>query len=273
MFIETPVEIYKIGDIDVLVKREDMAIKYPAPPFSKVRGLISNLNKLKIKGFKIIGYTETSVSMAGWGVAWACKELGLKAIIFDPQYKKTPSLLKYHRKQWKKFDAELIPIKAGRAKVNWYISKKILQKYLDSILLPLGLPFEETVLETKIQAEKCLDKYKPKSIVVNVGSGTICSGIIQAANYAKVYGIMGRTGDIIKKKKFIQQKSGFILNGLLKNRELILEDPGWKYAERSIIKCPFSCHPYYDLKAWEWLIKNIKKLERPILFWNIGKIK
>jgi hypothetical protein len=34
---------------------------------------------------------------------------------------------------------------------------------------------------------------------------------------------------------------------------------------------PFPCNPYYDLKAWEWLMKNKGQLEEPILFWNIGQ--
>ena len=97
-FRETEVEKYQIGKYPVLVKREDLAVKKPAPPFSKVRGIIPALQKLKKQGYTTIGYTESSISMAGWGLVWACEQLGLKAVIFDPQYKKTPSLLKYHRK-------------------------------------------------------------------------------------------------------------------------------------------------------------------------------
>ena len=90
----TPIEVYN----DIYVKRDDLCFEYPAPPFSKCRGLLMHLAKLKKQGYKYIGYTETSISMAGWGVAWACQELGLTAIIFDPQYKDTPEVLKYHRK-------------------------------------------------------------------------------------------------------------------------------------------------------------------------------
>lgn len=273
MLTDTPIEKYTIKGIPIFVQREDLCGPKEAPPFSKIRGIIPALLELKKQGYTTIGYTETSVSMAGWGLAWACSLLGLKCIIFDPQYKETPALLKYHRKQWNKFDAQLIPLPAGRAKVNFYKSAKILKEFPNSYLVPLGMPFPETLEETKIQAEKSIKKIKPQSIVVNVGSGTICAGVLSAAENAVVYGIMGRSGNAELKKKQIMAKAGVWDIGLLANRKLILHDPGWEYTEPSSAKCPFPCHPFYDLKAVEWMIDNINELKQPILFWNIGRIK
>ena len=34
--------------------------------------------------------------------------------------------------------------------------------------------------------------------------------------------------------------------------------------------CPFPAHPNYDLKAWTYLVENLKSLTSPLLFWNIG---
>ena len=42
------------------------------------------------------------------------------------------------------------------------------------------------------------------------------------------------------------------------------------YHEQAQTRAPFPCNPYYDLKAFEYLQKNITKLAKPILFWNIG---
>jgi hypothetical protein len=36
------------------------------------------------------------------------------------------------------------------------------------------------------------------------------------------------------------------------------------------VACPFPAHPNYDLKAWQYLRDNIRRMKPPILFWNIG---
>lgn len=270
----TPVETYN----GIFVKRDDLCFPAPAPTFSKCRGLIPHLQKLKEKDINIIGYTETSISMAGWGVAWACKKLGMKAVIFDPQYKNTPETLIYHRSKWEEFGAEIIPIKAGMAKVNWNISKNILlKKYpIHSLLLPLGLPLMETIQETAKELKETLKELpKINTCIINVGSGTIASGIWKGMNEMKyeciIYGIMGRTGDVERKYKSIQQKTKIVFDLFsFPYSKFIMIDPGWKYTQKSNINCPFPCHPYYDLKAWQWLMENKKNLNPPILFWNIG---
>lgn len=269
----TPVEKYG----NIYVKRDDLCFAEPAPPFSKCRGLLLHLTKLKEQGYKYIGYTETSISMAGWGVAWACNELGLKAIIFDPQYKETPELLTYHRIQWKKFKATILPIKAGMAAVNINICKQWLKRDFpnNSIMLPLGLPFSETIEATSKELEKTLKKKIFTSIVTCVGSGTIAAGILKGlsklSESTELYGIMTRSGDVEQKKTKILCKAGLYSDGLFQSKvKLVLVNPGWEYTQKSSVLCPFPCHPYYDLKAWEWLKKNEMNLNKPILFWNIG---
>lgn len=273
--IITPIQTYKIKGINVLVKREDLASsdeKY-APPFSKVRGLIPHLSKLKDEGIDTIGYTETSISMAGWGVAWAARRLGMSAVIFDPQYIKSLPLLKYHRKQWKKFSPEIIPIKAGMAKVNYYIGRNILnKKYKNSVMLPLGLPLPESIEATRIELlMELVFGLDPKSIVVSIGSGTIASGLYKIIKKeCTLYGIMTRTGSIKLKKKEILKKSGKLSGGLFGQNNLNIIDPGWNYTDGCDYECPFPCHAYYDRKAWKWLNENLIFLPQPILFWNIG---
>jgi len=280
---ETPVETYYIQKIPVLVKREDLCGTNDSPTFSKIRGLVAHLISLKNKGITTIGYTETSISMAGWGVAWACKMLGLKAVIFDPQYKdygkEHLQVLKYHRSQWKKFDATIINIQAGMAKVNWYISKSMLEDIYgedESILLPLGLPFQETIDATAEEVIQVLtDHPKIKNIVVNIGSGTIAAGIwkgcINHGGFYNIFGVLGRSSELKKKKEIIAKKAGVLSYGVFQPQSgLSLVDEGWEYTQKCEIESPFPCHPYYDLKAWDWLERNIHRLKEPILFWNIG---
>ena len=267
----TPIELYNHALGQYWVKREDLACPAPGPPFSKVRGLMKVLEREKAAGTKVIGYAETSISMAGWGIAWGCHQLGLKTVIFDPQYKKTPSLLAQHRKEWAKWNAVIIPVKAGRAKVNYHIGRKILKaKYPDSKMFPLGIPFQETIAETALEAGRS-DTFMFKSVVVNVGSGTIAAGVLRAFKQKVVYGIMGRSGNVFTKRKYIIKKSGVLEGGFLGEKiKFILVDPGWEYTEKCTIPIPFPCHPYYDAKAYLWMINHLNHIPKPVLFWNIG---
>lgn len=267
----TPIELYnhKLGQY--WVKREDLSCPAPGPPFSKVRGLMKVLEKEKAAGTKVIGYTETSISMAGIGVAWGCKCLGMKAVIFDPQYKKTPGLLKLHRREWKRSGAVFEPVTATRHKINYYIGKRILrEKYPDSVMLPLGLPFRETIEETVAEIEKS-DVHKFNTIVLCIGSGTICAGILLGFKSKKIIGVMVTTGNIKRKREKILNKAGLYNDGFFGTKiNFRIEDPGWQYTDRCTIPIPFPCHPYYDAKAYLWMIQNLKQLSKPVLFWNIG---
>lgn len=255
----TPIEVYQ----GIYVKREDLCAPEGAPPFSKIRGLVAHLTQLKQQGYIGVAYVETSISMAGWGVSWACAQLGLECLIFNPVYKKPLSLLEFHRNQWKRWGAKLIDLPAGRAKVNYYIARKQIPHGYK--LLPLGLPLSESVSATESIAKNCIREYN--SIVVCVGSGTIASGVFRATQpYQTVYGVMCRTGNVKMKTKHI------IGSTIFPNTQgkLVVIDKGWDYTEICNIKVPFPCHPYYDAKAWDWLMRHKKEIRFPVLFWNIG---
>jgi hypothetical protein len=272
----TPIERYVVQDKEVFVKREDSCVLPPAPPFSKVRGLWVHLEKQKSCGVDVVGYVETSISMAGWGVAWVCAMLNLKCVLFDPQYKDTPAILKYHRKQWKKFSPDIIPLPAGRARVNYYIGKKILKtKYGENaIMLDLGLPLNETIEETAKQWRYTMHhQMSSKTTIINIGSGTICAGIIRGwkPGDGTIIGVMGRSGNTQRMIDKIHKKAQRSINGLL-GVPFKIVDPGWAYTEKSNIQTPFPCHPYYDKKAWQWMLENMNLCKPPILFWNIGRM-
>lgn len=286
----TPVELYQAGGADVLVKREDLCVTADGPTFSKVRGLLPHMEALKAEGIKVVGYTETSISMAGWGVAWMAKKLGMKAVIFDPKYaprKKLPAhlrLLDHHRKQWEKFGATVHQIPAGRAKVNYHFCKKKLSEwYDDSYMLPLGLNVPEAVDATVTQAERTdvfvfgsmAKNIREGTVVVNVGSGTICSGLLKYFHgldrMPQIIGVMGRSGSMERLRKKIVKKSGVEEHGLFGTKaKLDLVDPGYAYTDPAEGIAPFPCHDFYDLKAWIWLEEHAPTLAQPILFWNIG---
>jgi hypothetical protein len=53
------------------------------------------------------------------------------------------------------------------------------------------------------------------------------------------------------------------------NLELI--DEGYAYADRVDTPVPFPCNPYYDRKAWKWIVENRAALPGEIVMWNIGE--
>jgi len=276
--INTPVESYYLekphlknsSSKIVYVKREDLCAPKGTPPFSKTRGLYKHLLFLKSKGIIVVGYVETSISMAGWGVSWLAQELGMKAVIFNPVYKvphpDTDPVLNFHREKWKEFGAEIIGIKAGMAKVNWNICNREMRNGFVNrySLLPLGLPLRETIDETAEEAKRMSGKYA--SIVVSIGSGTICSGLVKAFEPpVEIYGIMCRKGDLKRKRNKILSSSFSF-----QNCSLHLIDLGYEYTEKAEIETPFPCNDFYDKKAWKWLTENYYRLNKPVLFWNIG---
>lgn len=271
----TPVESVAVKGKTVWVKREDLCFSFPAPPFSKMRGLYEHLKKKKEQGYDTITYVETSVSMAGWGIAWACKDLGLRCVILDPQEKEPPVIHLYHRKMWKELGAEIVQIPAGRAVVGYRVAKKALANRRKTYIAPLGLPFAESILATEQEFRYTVEnQIAPKTVVVCVGSGTICAGIVRAAvDYGsmEIVGVMSRTGNPAIKKKVVIEKAGIPYH--FSNISLRIEDPGWEYTEPCRVKTPFPSHPYYDKKAWDFLVKRVYSLKEPILFWNIGSMK
>jgi len=276
--VDTPVESYALKGKTIWVKREDCCVPDPGPPFSKVRGLLPHMKKLKKEGIKTVGYVESSISMAGWGIAWIAKILNMRCVLYDPQYKETPRLLKIHRSKWKLFDPEIRKINAGMIRINYNIcSNRFKEEFPEnSVMLDLGIPLEETIEETAKVWRDTIDsmKDKPDVTVVNVGSGTILAGMLRgwkSYNDGMIIGVTGRQSDLIRKTKKIEKKSKKSFGGLFIN-PLELYNSGYNYTEYSKIDTPFPCHPYYDKKAWEWLTDNILETKHKILFWNIGRM-
>jgi len=274
----TPVEAYDVNGYRILVKREDLSTPLPGPPFSKCRGLYAKMLKLRQQDITVVGYAETAISMAGWAVAWCAASLKMEAVIFEPQYKHTtPQLLVLHRQQWEKFGAEVVKMPAGRVSIIHYKGRRWLHENYGrkALMLPIGLPFDESVDETAKEWRRTMEMIvTPKTTVLCIGSGTIAAGILKGMRRGegKLIGILVHPRNIEKKKQVIQNKAGLLCEGLFAaENPLTIIDAGWQYTQRAVREAPFPCHSYYDLKAWDWLVKNTKYLATPVLFWNIGR--
>jgi len=275
----------------VFVKREDLAVDDPAaPPFSKMRGVYAHLSRLKEEGVKTVGYAESAISMAGWGLAWAAQKLGLHAVIFCPVYKCEHPFLEVlykHRRHWERCGAQIVPMPAGRTKIIYYQGRKWMEEHYpkNSEMLPIGMSFPETVDATAAEYIWTLKEYKlqPKNVVLCVGSGTIAAGVargIAESNLkTNLWGILTRDGSVPEKLRYMEKLAGFPLSsegmlGTFSSASVTLLSSGFEYTQKSKIVVPFPCNPYYDAKAWEWLVSKKSTYEefnrKQTLFWNIG---
>jgi hypothetical protein len=195
----TPVEWTKIGGVHVLVKREDLCAPLPGPSFSKTRGLVPHLMG---RDEEVIGILDTFHSKAGWAVAWVCKELGKKAVVFYPQYKgkwtlltsedgeqqgtPDPEDLRFQQQRARALGAELVPLQATAGYILEPRAKKILrERWPGSHMLPVGLKMPESVDENAKEAVRTIPNL-PRwpyaniaSLVISVSSGTVAAGVIR----------------------------------------------------------------------------------------------
>lgn len=280
----SPLEVYSIGSRRIWVKREDLCAPDGAPPFSKLRGLIPHLQEMKRDGCSSVAYVETAVSMAGWGVAWACQHLGMHCVIYEPQYKNPPPIFLFHKAQWEKFGAEIEPMRGDlMTKVMWNIVRADLaENRPGTALLPLGISFPHSISETALEVRRTW-KAGPRegfgAVVAVVGSGTIAAGLLHGLEGLSLrdpialYGVLSRSGSLSQKRTKIIKLAGLSETGFLSPRNRMeLIDVGYDYAKPAKTNAPFPCHPYYDGKAWEWLTQNVDALESDVLFWNVGSM-
>lgn len=270
---QAPLPLYGASDVPT---PKDLSFIYPVPPFAKMRGLVPRLEELKGAGYRTVGYMDTAISMAGWGISWYARHLGLDACIFYPDYKGGPKhYIEAHIKECARNGAEVLMLEnPTQLSINWYRARKILQDTRPSpYLLPQGLPFLETILDVADEVA-----YLPKaaltgSIVVNVGSGTMAAGIISGlikfgVARRHIFGIMTSRGSPQKITQKILSKVVGMRFGWHNHLHII--DAGYDYEDKETINTPFPCNAYYDKKAWRWLINNINDIPHPVLFWNIG---
>ena len=261
---KTPIEKYAVAGHEIYVKRDDLFGTYPAPNLAKLRGARILLANLKEQGIKKVGVYDTTVSKAGQGAAYVCKELGLECLLGFPLLIGTqPAESKLIAEE---LGAKLYPLKAGRTAITYYRFKKIVEAQ-EGYMLPLGLTCPETV-----EALRCLSATidgKFNSIVLVTGTGTIATGLALGTN-AAVYGVSCGMSVIKQRKRINDLAYIYKLDNLrIDNLQLISPKYGY-YDALDTSSCPFPTSPYYDMKAWEWLVENIEWLEEPVLFWNIG---
>lgn len=273
----TPIDEYKLNGKHVWVKREDLSCPFPAPSFSKIRGVAARIKELP-KG-TLVGVLDTFHSKAGWGVAYICQKLGYDCVVFFPKYN-SDKRLRYQQEMAIELGAKLVPLKAGRSSILYHQAKRILLSLSNqSYMMPNALKLTESVDETALETMRTLTQnphlLRDTTWIISASSGTIAAGVIRGLNSAKrlnggelsprVIIHMGYTRSKSAIGRYIRRSSGY------KDAAFELVDEGYQYKDKVECACPFPSNPYYDLKAWKWLKENTRETETPnIMFWNIG---
>jgi hypothetical protein len=268
IYDETPVETHYVRDVPILVKREDLCCPLPGPAFSKIRGVVAH-----------IGVLDTFHSKAGWAVAYVCSKLGKKAVDYWPRYKGDGGF-RPQQTAAAHFGAELTSLPAGRSSILYHRAVKDLQaRHPGAYMMPNALKLAESVTENAAEAERTRFALPPTAVlVISISSGTVAAGVLRGLKWlvqSKAYFVvlhLGYARSTEAAKEYIQRHCGYSLD----SAHFMFVDEGYEYADASGVEVPFPCNPFYDAKAWNYLVEDngAERLARmrggPILFWNIG---
>jgi hypothetical protein len=272
----TPLETYELNGVPIIVKREDLCCPFPGPSFSKIRGVVAHI---KNRPESVIGVLDTYHSKAGWAVAYVCQQLGKQAVDYWPRFKADNytggPAPRFQQQQAAELGATLVDLPAGRSAILYHKAKKHLREnYPDSYLMPNALKLPESITENAAEAVRTAP-HLPGSgtLVISISSGTVAAGVLKGfeeAGLLRNYNVilhMGYSRSQDAAREYIEKAAGLTLGDRIK-----FIDEGYGYADAAPKECPepWPINPHYDKKALWWLIRNVKDVPGPIVFWSIG---
>lgn len=270
----TPWELHN----GILVKREDLSCPPPGPSFSKVRGLTSWLKSLRGQLIPptCVGVLDTRHSKAGWGVSYLAPDYGFPVRVYYPVFKDDrPGDLRESQAHARELGATLVPLRGNlMSAVLWNIARKDCLEH-GGAMAPNGLKFMASVEST---ADELTETWPgglngPVTVVVSASSATLASGValgLSRLNRTDVRLIVhlgySRSHDQVLRYMAAQGVPAPFLRS-----QVELVDEGYAYADRVDIPVPFPCNPYYDRKAYKWIVDHRADLPENTLMWNIGE--
>lgn len=255
LVVPTPWERYDVAGFPVWVKREDLCCP-EGPRFSKIRGLQRHLSALPPD--TTVGVLDTVHSKGGWGTAYVCNALGMRCVVFYPGPEPREGQIRALG-----LGATLVSLRPGRSAILHHRARKALADFGPNVhLLPNGLQLKESIQATYEEALGAPPELLHGGTwVVSASTGTIATGVNKALLYTsgkpELVAHLGFSRSIPAMGKKVGP-ARFV-------------DEGYSYRDLIDFPCPFPCNPYYDLKAWKWLVENVHTLAPPVAFWNIGE--
>lgn len=194
-------------------------------------------------------YASPRQGYAQLSLAYACKDLGKKAIIYVPKGKRTELTE----------EAEMLGAEINEVPMGYLsnLNKKARDRQsnvLDNTkLIPFG--FDDPIIINAIAEEAKKLPFTPKEVWTVMSSGTLSRGLQLAWPDAKVYGVqIGHNTTIVEQGRAI----------------LIPKRMGFEKDCPLIERPPFPSSVTYDSKAWKH-IQEMATISEDTLFWNVGK--
>ena len=170
--------------------------------------------------------------------------------------------------------AELYPLRPNYIRILYsqarnYITSK------GGAMLPFGVSCIESTMAVAEEFSSIPEDLLTGTLVVCVGSGTILSGIISGLKRLpnKILGIssgMSAKNQFNNINQLLFEANVGLPHLCSFNTSFLLIPPIMPYSEVCSIDTPFPSHGNYDKKAFKFMVDNIDKLKKPILFVNIG---
>lgn len=260
----TPIEIYRVKGRMVFVKRDDLYGIAPAPPLAKLRGLRILIDRLHSEGVSLVGCWDTRISKLGLGLAAYTQTLpGMACVVSYPTKQGIPEPV--HVGQARKLGAEIYPVPGGRITISFAAARKYVESK-GGVMLPFGLECKEAIEGVRAEAASFpRDLLQNSVLFLSCGSGVTLAGILAGLPQLpkRIVGVSsGRS--VANIRACIKRNLGTI------PKCVHIHEAEIPYSYPLSFPCPFSSNPYYDLKAWKYLVGHIRLYTGRVIFWNIG---
>ena len=264
MIQQTPIEEHSCGRRRIFVKRDDRCSEPPAPPLGKLRGLEPLLHKLVAQGHTTIGCWDTRRSKLGLGLAAFVRRFPrLRAVLCYPRLQNGSVPETIVRAQ--ELGAEIVPMRGNHVSICFSQATKIVTRK-GGVMIPFGMDCLESVDAVAAEARRVpAALLRRGTLVVSCGSGVTLAGLLRGLDPLPRRVIGVSAGRSPAKICACVQKYVHIIPD-----QVTILPAAMAYDSIPTQGCPFPTHPNYDLKAWKYLIENLKSLKAPLLFWNIG---
>lgn len=262
MRLDTPVEKYKIGKFEVMVKRDDlMGDNKTLPPWAKLHAIKEVITKMDKN--KPIIHLNVFGSWSGWALAKLAKKHEVH--IVHPITKK---IKEEYLDKVTGAGATLIPIRHNMMRVL-YAQSANMAKDRGFQMLPyaFGTPWYLNPMARRFR-ETFAELGKVDNLVISSGAGVTVSGLAKAFlslnPNGHIYTVcVSSEGAITKTMK----QWGIPLGSVT-----IVHSP-FEFSDvmPKVAPAPFPCNQFWDMKAWHWLTENSEIMRRKkTLFWNLG---
>ncbi len=276
----TPIEQYILRGRTIFVKRDDQwnGGRYGGGN-AKLRGAEIYLRSLQQRGVDHVAVLDSRTSRGGWGVAELCRDLRMGCDIYYGMRKaERGQPAPYHQQQAQKAGATLIEVPASRIYPMYYNARIDCHKR-GVYLMPMGLQMSESLLSVQGEAQSLPKELKRGSIVCCVATGTMFTGMTMGLHgtKAEIIGVYigmtsgeltGRVGS--NPEAIVRRRIQGLMPDGFDSAPFDIRFAGVEYYGKDEFPCPFNSDPWYDRKAWHWLVDHLDELKDPVVFWNIG---